>query len=283
MRPKFAVAAASLFTLTLSAQETTLYNSIPKTLPGNVISEGLEANAVSEFGDGVNLTGRSGSALHQVTIVLSSWACQNGGVYSGTCVTKPGANFNQIVTMNIYSVVNSVPPTPGALLGSLTDSFSIPYRPTATPSLCSGDVTQWYDSKDQLCHHGIATAINFNFTNQHIALPSQVIVTVSYNTTHYGPHPIGPSAPCFSTTTGCPYDSLNVSADTSAGILIGTPIDTDGVFVNYNSPGDSCSGTAMTGVLALDDGCWQGLHPEIQISGNQNGVNGKGKSSRLPN
>ena len=283
MKPIFAVAAVCALTLTLSAQETTLYNSIPKVLPGNVKSEGLEANAIAEFGDGVNLTGQPGSALHQVTIVLSSWACQNGGVYAGTCVTKPGAAFNQVVTMNIYSVVNSVPAAPGALLGSVTDTFSIPYRPTATPSLCGGDATQWYDSQDQLCHHGIAAPITFNFTNQHIALPNQVIVTVSYNTTHYGPHPIGQTAPCFSTSTGCPYDSLNVSADTSAGILIGTPIDTDGVFVNYNSPGDSCSGTAMTGVLALDDGCWQGYHPEIQISGNQNGVNGKGKSSRLPN
>jgi hypothetical protein len=268
MKSILAVAAASVFTLTLSAQETTVYNSIPNPLPGNVKSEGLEADGLAELGDALSLTGPVG-ALHQVTVVLSSWACQSGGVYAGNCASNPGATFNQSVTMNIYAVGDPGTLTPGTPLATLTDTFSIPYRPTAaTPAQCNGDVTAWYNSKDQKCYHGIAAPITFNFTNQHIALPQQVIVTVAYNTTHYGPHPIGESAACFK--TGCPYDSLNISTDTDSSdgnfVLVGGTLNTTGI-VARNAGGFEIFPEASN------------LHPEIQISGNQNGVPGKQKSA----
>jgi hypothetical protein len=279
MKSILAVAAASVFTLTLSAQETTVYNTIPNPLPGNVLSEGFAANQINEFGDALSLQGPAGSTLHQITIVLSSWACQSG-TWATNCVTKPGATFKQSVTMNIYAMsTNSSPAVAGQLLGTITDTFDIPYRPSATPNLCPSGPERWYNSNDKSCNRGIAVPITFNFTNQHVALPQPVIVTVSYNTTLYGPHPIGPSA-CSSTLAGCPYDSLNVSADISAGVFAGSPYDSNGVFVNYALPNNSCGGKAATGILALDTppptqtqpGCWAGYHPEIQVTANESGA-----------
>jgi uncharacterized membrane protein len=84
-----------LLTATLALSQTqTVYNSIPKPLPANVASEGPEAYAFSELGDGLALTANTGT-LGQVTVIMSSWACQSGNWYSGNCVTTPGATFSQ--------------------------------------------------------------------------------------------------------------------------------------------------------------------------------------------
>jgi hypothetical protein len=47
---------------TASAQTQTGYNSIPKPLPGNVASEGPEAYAFRELGDGFTLQGTAAGA-----------------------------------------------------------------------------------------------------------------------------------------------------------------------------------------------------------------------------
>jgi hypothetical protein len=85
----FAIAQAP----TPPAPAGTVYNSIPNPLPGNVSSEGPEAYAFSEIGDGLALAGATGGKLNQVTVIMSSWACTNGNwTTSATpCVTKPGA------------------------------------------------------------------------------------------------------------------------------------------------------------------------------------------------
>ena len=88
------------------------------------------------------------------------------------------------------------------------------------------------------------------------------------------PQPIGPTA-CNLNPAGCPYDSLNISTDTTNGTFafIGSPVDTNGVLVNYSyfpQPGNSCGGVQPLGVLADDTGCWAGYHPEIQVLANTN-------------
>jgi hypothetical protein len=257
-------------TATAQAQTQTVYNSIPKPLPGNVASEGPEAYAFSELGDGFNLAGVLGGTLGQVTVVLSSWGCQTGHWYSGDCVTTAGATFNQPITINVYSVAAGL--APGTLLATITQTFNILYRPSSTPALCGGDASRWYNSKDKTCYHGLAAPVAVNFSNSHLSLPKQIIVTVAFNSTHYGFSPIGESAPCFTSSGGCPYDSLNISTDTAGGIFAGSPLDLDGIFVNYTLSNNSCTGAATTGVLALDTapGCWIGYHPEIQVVANQN-------------
>lgn len=249
------------------------YNSIPNPLPDNVASEGPEAYAFVELGDGVNLalTGTH-NHLTSVTVVMSSWACQNGNWYTaGTCSTSSGATYTLPITLNIYSAVlgtsleGNPAYQPGALLKSVTQQFTLPYRPSSDSTHCDGKA--WYDAVKRICSHGIAAPITF--TPGSLTLPANVIVTVAYNTTHYGPNPIGEGAACFSTPAGCFYDSLNISTDDNNGAYTasGSPLDVTGIFVNYTNPSNSCSGTVPAGVLGDDalPGCWTNYHPEMKV------------------
>ena len=254
---------------TAKAQTQTVYNSIPKPLPPNVASEGPEAYAFSELGDGLNVVAEAGGAtLGQVTVVMSSWAYQSGNWTAG-CVTGSGATFSQPITITVYNVSGNVGTwTPVSALATVTQTFNIPYRPSSDPVKC--DATAWFNKKDGNCYHGLAVPISVNLSGQHIAIPAdnRIIVTVAYNTTHYGPVPVGESAACYTSSSGCPYDSLNISTDGNGGIT-GSVLDTNGIFVNYTSAGSSCSGSATPG-LRLDTGCWAGFHPEIQVQANTN-------------
>jgi hypothetical protein len=249
---------------TVAAQTQTVYNSIPKPLPGNVSSYGPEAFSFREMGDGLFLTATTGT-VGQVTVIMSSWACQTGGWSTGDCVTTPGATFSQPITINLYSVnLETSPVSVGSPLATITQTFNIPFRPTSTPAQCGGDATRWYSNKDKTCYHGLAVPIAVNFSGQKIPLQANgaLIVTVVFNTSTAGPSPLG---------TPGPYDSLNISTDTTNGTFqfIGGPVDTQGIFVNYISPTWSCNGTTY-GSLVDDTGtgCWTGYHPEIQVQAN---------------
>jgi hypothetical protein len=280
--------------------DTTIYESIPSPLPGNVASEGPEAYAFSQIGDAVTL-GTSNATLTTVRVVLSDWACTSGHWTnpvgsSDSCMTTPGAKFSQPITMNIYALnASSTPPSAGSLLGTVTSTFNVPYRPSSDGVHCGvggalgGDGEEWYSPSDNACYHGIATTITFDFSSQHIALPSQVVVGVQYNTTHFGPNPIGQSTTCYANDNNCPYDSLNVSTDGQVYLYPQTPgtppfsevFDPNGIFFNYTLPGNSCNGAGATAVFQDDDSndvddnrpllCWTGYHPEIEINGNCSG------------
>ena len=261
-----------------AAQSQVVYDSTPNPLPGNVVSEGPEAYAFNELGDAFHLASPSSGTLGQVTVILSSWACQSGNWHSGNCVTTPGAAFSEPITINVYAVGPG--PSVGGLLATTTQTFNVPYRPSADP-VCGNDTaygftfpTQWYDSNDKTCYHGLAVPIAVDFTSQHVSpLPADIIVTVAFNTTHYGYSPIGQSAPCFAASAGCPYDALNISTDTTHGVyaLIGSPVDPKGIFVNHANAYSACSpSSSPAGVLLLDTGCWAGYHPEIQVRANTN-------------
>jgi hypothetical protein len=94
--------------------------------------------------------------------------------------------------------------------------------------------------------------VTFNFPSGTV-LPSRFIWAISYNTSHYGAHPIGAAA-C---GTNCPYDSLNVGAATlTAKPSKGTDVDTSGVFLKSSSGGSYCDGGAGgLGALRLDNSC----------------------------
>jgi hypothetical protein len=284
-RTAVCVALAVAFVASAGAQIVGVYNSVPFPLPGNVASEGPEAYGFAALGDGVKLSAAKGT-VGQVIVIMSSWACQSGNWYQGTCTTRPGATFLQPITVNLYSVssvyssVYAEPvPTPQALLGSITQKVPILYRPSVNAK-CGNDTgygfsypTQWYDPLDKSCNHGIAVPIAVDFSKLNIALPAnnELIVTVSYNTTDYGPSPIGTTA-CNSTTQGCPYDALNISVDGNGptGITngIGSLLDYNGIFVNYTLGAEACPGNTVTGTLALDSPCWTGYHPQIAILAN---------------
>ena len=67
---------------------------------------------------------------------MSSFGCESGTWNGSDCVTTPGATFSHPITLNIYNVgpSNSV----GSLLGTRTQTFNIPFRPSADDTNCTG-------------------------------------------------------------------------------------------------------------------------------------------------
>lgn len=268
-----------------SAREFVVFNSVPAPLPGNVVSEGFECCQVREFGDAIAFPAGTGGKLTTISVVMSSWACMSGNWFTaGTCITKPGAEFSQPITMTVYEVdnTNAAQPKAGAQLASVTQAFQIPYRPSSDTAHCP-DGQHWFSSATGQCYHGIAAPITFDFSGKNLSLPGQIAIGVSFSTSDAGPSPLG-ARPCRATVQGCPYDSLNVSADGSVFFQAytattgGKPtassvIDPNGVFVNYLA-GTGC-GAATPGVFQDDttpnngepstENCWTGLHPQLTV------------------
>ena len=197
-----------------------MYDSTPSGgLPGNLPSVGPEAYAFSSLGNKIQFAAGP-RRLRNVVVTLSSWACMQGHWTKGNCYTPPGATFSQPITLTIWNADHSTK------LASSTQTFNVPYRPSASP-MCvdeQGHPTgKWYQAATKQCFNGLATDVTFtNFTGN-VNLPDTVVYEISYNTSHYGPHPIGEGAPCSGTAAGCPYDSLNIGLST--GPSVGSDID----------------------------------------------------------
>ena len=237
-----------------------IYDSTVNPQPGNLPSVGAEAYAFDQFGDGITFAGTVRRAK-TVTVTMSSWGCQSGNWYSNNCVTTPGATFPQSITLNIYAAGS---PGPGAVLATRTQTFAIPFRPSAS-AIC-GDGT-WYDSSSGTCFNGLANNISFDLTSLNLILPNSVVYGVVYNTSHYGPTPIGESPPCFSTPAGCPYDSLNIAL--APVVTVGTKPFFNTVYQNSSIGAEYCdNGLAGTGTFRLDSptsACWAGYVPAAQV------------------
>jgi hypothetical protein len=185
-----------------------VYSSlVASPLHGNVPSLGAEAYAFNELGNAVTFAGKN-RTLSQVVVTMSSWGCVSGHWYSGDCSTPAGATFSVPITFSVYTADGT------RTLASSTQTFAIPYRPSASPKCGDG---RWYDNALKTCFNGLATNITFSFSG--VSLPDGVVYGIAYDTTHYGYHPIGESAACYGSAGGCGYDSLNIalSGDISAG------------------------------------------------------------------
>ena len=51
-----------------------VYNSIPSPLPPNMISQGFQSDAMSEFGDFIHLQSGTNRVLRNITVTMSDWA-----------------------------------------------------------------------------------------------------------------------------------------------------------------------------------------------------------------
>jgi len=246
---------------TASASSTVIYDNIPAPLPGNLPSNGNEATSGSEFGGQVSF---DGTARHNPTVRvgLSSWGCQSGHWYSGDCSTSRGSTFSEPIRVNLYSVGQNN--EPGSLLGSVTHTFNIPYRPSANNTHCFGnDAGKWWDKADATCYNGKLETRTVHLGS--LDLPDTAIVSVAYNTTHSGYNPIGESAPCYSSPGGCGYDSLNVALN--APPTVGSDPLPDDAYQNSTAANQYCDGGAGgTGTFRLDSGCWTGFQPAIRVS-----------------
>lgn len=259
--------AAFLFTATIGAtqifaQDIIVYNSIPSPLPGNVQSIAFESAQVNEFGDRIQFAAGTGRNLTKVEQIMSSFACESGIYYpTGNCTTTPGATFSHPITLNIYNV--GADGAVGTLLKSVTQTFAIPYRPSADNVNCTGEnAGKWFDGT--ACRSGLATPIVFNVGG--LTVPDQVIYGITFNTTNYGYQPIGASA-CTTTVEMCPYDLLNVGLSGTNPPSVGINPDPTDVYWNTPIAGYYCdSGAAGFGVFRRDGSCWTGLQPSVKFT-----------------
>jgi hypothetical protein len=250
---------------------STIYDSTTSPLSQALPSEGFEADALSQLGNQITFSTGSGRILTSAVVSLDSWACTSGTWESG-CDTTTGATFAEPVTLNLYKVGadNAV----GAKIASITQTFNIPYRPSADSSYttdCASDAAAqgipvsefsgtWYDSADGNCYNGLAT--NVTFTLGHTKVPANVIYGIAYNTSDYGSAPYGDSTACHATTQGCPYDSLNFGFTTTSNEpSVGSDNVPGTVYQNSADAGNYCNDTDP-GVFRIDEpatggsSCW---------------------------
>jgi hypothetical protein len=250
---------------------TMIFDSIPEVLPGSFPSLGYEATSTDEFGDHI-IFADDARDLKTVDVSLTDWACENDNSRANNeaCVTTPGSSYTHPITLNIYSVkyVSGLP-EPDTLLGTITQSFDIPYRPSWDSTMCTGDkqtpVTDipfggtWYDPVLAKCVHGYAFVITFDFDSLNINLPDEVIYGIAYNTAHYGSTPLGVNGP---------YNSLNVSL-ASVPPFVGTDYDVNEVFWDTSHAGFYCDGGASGVDIFRRDaapGCWAPYTPVIRFN-----------------
>lgn len=253
------MAAALLATTAVSAAvaaaasaSMTIYNNIPTPLPGNMVSMAFEATSTSEFGAQVEFAGTVRKDP-TVTVVMSSWACQNlqGGA---ACATAGGATFEWPITLNVYEV--GAGNVPGAQIATQTATFKIPYRPSANTKKCSltaEGVVGW----GKECYSGKTHRIVFHLTG--VTLPAKAILSIAYDTSDYG------YAPTHGPDIG--QNSMNVAVREPAesGPSVGGDPLPSGAYLNSLWSGAYCNGALGTGTFRLDEGCWTGYQPAISV------------------
>ncbi len=240
---------------------TVVYDAIGSTQAPSYPSLGFEATSTSAVGDYVQL-GTGSRLLDSVSVMMVSWACEIGGAYTSDCQSTPGHTFSHPLTVTLYAAGGTdAAPTVGAKLAESTQTFAIPYRPSATPGLCAG-AGQWHNTSTGSCQRGFAHKVNFDQFDP-MLLPSKLIWTISYNTEHYG------NAPSPQPTGSGPYNSLNVALSPLAAAPVnGLDIDEQGYFLASSWQGAYCTGAANPDSELRYDSCGDGAlyRPMASIS-----------------
>ena len=180
------------------------FDNAPDELPSNLASYGPEAYSFDEWGGQVMLAGTDRD-LSAATVTLSSWACESGAWNTNDCATTPGATYNVPITFKVYNVgpSNAV----GSLITSKTQTFAVPFRPSADAVNCSGgNAGKWFDGT--ACFNGKAMNVTFNFAGE--TLPDKVIFGITFNTSNFGYAPLGAG--------NHPTDSLNIATYPGNGV-----------------------------------------------------------------
>lgn len=250
-----------------------IYNSIESPLPPNLPSLGYEATSASEVGNQISFSSGSARVLQSVVVTMSSWGCETGSWSNDDCSTTPGDTFSEPVTLNLYDV-GADGTSVGAKFATVTQTFNIPYRPSADPNYttdCAADAAAesepvsdfdgtWYDSADGHCYNGLDDNITFNLAN--VTVPNTLIYGIAYNTSDYGADPYGDGTPCHATEAGCPYDSLNLAlSNDPADVSVGSDPQQGTIYWNTSYAGFYCDGGAAgVGTFRIDSPgyptCW---------------------------
>lgn len=246
-------------TLVIRQTNNVMYDSTVTPLPGSFPSQPFQAQQVSEFGNEISLA--HPSQLGSVTVTMESWTCGNWTSGATPCTTTPGTGYTLPITLTLYGA--GATGAVGTVIETTTQTFTIPFRPSADPATCNhstgttgwlndaATAAQFHVTADTKCHYGLANNITFDITN-HKVLPSKVIYGISFNTQTYGPHPIG---------SPTPQTSLNVALTTSdINPSVGSDVYPGEVDINSATPGVYCDGGAGgVNVFRLDSPstpCW---------------------------
>ncbi len=257
-----AVCAALALVAGAAGAATVVYSNMPKPKPGNVQSLAFQATSAAEFGGQIEFAGSVTNP--KVSVDLSSWACQSGGATDGTCMSAPGSTYEVPITLNVYSV--GAGDSVGSKLVTLTQTFAIPYRPSADNVNCAGN-GGWF--KKKTCFHGLLNKISFSklgTAKAPLTLPSKVIVSIAFNTFTHGYEPTGIDGP---------YDSLNfaltepVNEGEAVAPSVGSnPVAADTYYNSTYGPFYCDGGSGGTGTFRLDAGCHTGEQPLIEVKSN---------------
>ena len=228
-----------------------IYNSVISPLPGNLPSIGFEATAFNEFGNAVNFSPGATHDLTKVVVTLSSWGCASGSWSLTTCASPKEATFTEPITLNVYNP-STDGVNPGTKIASVTETFNILFRPSASPLCVGGNAGKWYQKSSKTCFNGLAQNITFTLNN--VKVGTSAIFGITYNTTHYGYAPIGQSAACFTTSSGCGYDSLNVALTQDPNnVTVGNSVVPGKLWVASTNSGQYAdNGVAGLGTFRID-------------------------------
>ena len=174
--------------------------------------------------------------LTTVSVVLSSQACETGAG-TPTCVTTPGATFDHPLTMTLYNVAGTpAAPTVGSVIATLTDTFTIPFRPSADPVNCTGaNAGRWFDGST--CFNRPRRGRGLRVPGGHHPSGHAHLGHRLQHQRRAATHPIGAPGP---------YDSLNVGSFT-VNPTVGTDVDEDMAFISDRTTGGFVSELGWTG------------------------------------
>lgn len=242
-------------TLVIRQTNNVMYDSTVTPLPGSFPSQPFQAQQVSEFGNEISLA--HPSQLGSVTVTMESWTCGNWTSGATPCTTTPGTGYTLPITLTLYGA--GATGAVGTVIETTTQTFTIPFRPSADPATCNhstgttgwlndaATAAQFHVTADTKCHYGLANNITFDITN-HKVLPSKVIYGISFNTQTYGPHPLGHATPA---------TSLNVALNTSAhGPTVGSDVYPGRVDLSSATAGYYCTTAATVGTFSRTGQCW---------------------------
>lgn len=217
----------------INAEAAVAFNSIPSPLSASVPSYGFEANSINSLGDRITLPpseicgglvsqgtwscrpGPNIMRLYSIAVAMSSWACETGSSGAeNNCASTANSAFDHPITINIYN-------DSGALLATRTQTFAIPYRPSADPACPEG---RWKAS-DGGCHNALAFMISFDLHALKVTLPDTFVYEVVYNTSTHGTSPIGQAGG---------YDSLGVGVYSTHTATPSVGSDPDVGYVRWN-------------------------------------------------
>jgi hypothetical protein len=220
-----ALILGAIIGIPLATAGTIVYNDLPNPIPQSSPSVGFQSNHTIEFGDLIQPLGgattlTSGIILMNDQALFSDWSTFAGATAS---------NWSWPITLNIYNVAIDTDgnPQPGTQISTVTQTFSIPWRPA--------------DQKGQ------DFLITFDLPN--VAVPSEFIYSVVYNTQTFGPNPTGDPGP---------HESLNVGLNTTDPPQVGTRPFPDTAYLNADKSTNYYCGVGATDPrpFTRDDG-WQ--------------------------